>query len=297
MKSGAGIRVDTKSSLLDTIFLSDKRKNILLLLKEDGPKSSEEIKEAFDFPWKSMIPQIRKLIDWGLVVEDDGVYALSGMGTVITTNAQFLLDTLLIYEENRDFWSEHDLSPIPFHLLTRVGELGHCEILEQDLSHVFRIPEEVLQGVMDSSRLMSFRSAFHPFSPFLFSESLERGIEFTGIITASALETLRNECSPGPSLLNTNNSVLNRTLTEYKEEIKNLLNSEDSSFLVYDGNIKPMSMTVTDKVFFLSLLDKKGRLTNRVLMASGPGALRWGEELFMYYKERSRKLSPSGTFL
>jgi len=64
MNSGAG----NKSSLLDTIFLPEKRKNLLLFLKEEGPKSSEEIKSVFDFPWKSMIPQIRKLMDWDLVV-------------------------------------------------------------------------------------------------------------------------------------------------------------------------------------------------------------------------------------
>lgn len=43
-------RADRKSSLLDTIFLFEKRKNLPLFLKEEGPKSSEEIKRAFCFP-------------------------------------------------------------------------------------------------------------------------------------------------------------------------------------------------------------------------------------------------------
>jgi len=63
---------DASSSLLDAIFLSEKRKNLLLLLKEEGPKSSDGIKNAFDFPWKSMIPQIKKLVDLGLVIHTDG---------------------------------------------------------------------------------------------------------------------------------------------------------------------------------------------------------------------------------
>ncbi len=68
-------RADRKSFLLDTIFLFEKRKILLLFLKEEGPKSKEEIKRAFDFPWKLMIPQIRKLMDWDLVVQEDDLYS------------------------------------------------------------------------------------------------------------------------------------------------------------------------------------------------------------------------------
>lgn len=63
MKSKAHTRVETRSSLLDTLFLSEKRKNLLLLLKEEGPKNSEDIKDVLDFPWKSITPQIKKLTD------------------------------------------------------------------------------------------------------------------------------------------------------------------------------------------------------------------------------------------
>lgn len=63
MKSKAHTRVETRLSLLDTIFLSEKRKNLLLLLKEEGPKSGEDIKNVFDFPWKSITPQLKKLVD------------------------------------------------------------------------------------------------------------------------------------------------------------------------------------------------------------------------------------------
>jgi Predicted transcriptional regulator len=52
-------------------------------------------------------------------------------------------------------------------------------------------------------------------------------------------------------------------------------------------------LIVTDKIFFLSLLDKKGRVTTRFLIAFEPQALKWGEELFMYYKERSKSIPSS----
>lgn len=293
MKSKAHIRIETKPSLLDTIFLSEKRKNLLLFLKEEGSKSGEDIKDVFDFPWKSITPQIKKLIDWGLVLEDKGMYTLSDMGAVIAANVQFFLNTLSIYEENLDFWSEHDLSSIPSHLLTRVGELGHIRILERDLSNFFLIPEEITKNLVDSKRIMSFVSVFHPSSPFLYFEYLEKGIEATAIVTKPILEVLQTECNSDLPFIKTNNSILNRALIEYKQEIKHILSNKASNFLVYEGDLKPMSMIVTDNIFLLSLLDKKGRLTTRFLISSEPQALKWGEELFMYYKERSKPVLAS----
>lgn len=293
MKSKSYTRVETKYSLLDTIFLSEKRKNLLLLLKEEGPKSSEDIKEVLDFPWKSITPQIKRLTDWGLVLEDHGIYSLSDMGAVIASNAEFFLNTLSVYEENLDFWSDHDISPIPPDILRKIGELGHVRIMEPDFSNVFRIPEEIMTNLISSKRIMSFISIFHPFSLLLLFEYLQKDIEATTIVTRKILETIQTEYHSDIPLLKISNPIINKALIEYKNEIKNVLSSKASNFLVYEDDLKPISMIVTDKIFFLSLLDKKGRLTTQFLIAFEPEALKWGEELFMYYKERSKPVSSS----
>jgi len=280
---------DSSSSLLDAIFLSEKRKNLLLLLKEEGPKSSEEIKNAFDFPWKSMIPQIKKLVDMGLVIQTDGVYSLSEMGTVIATNVKFLLNTLKIYEENRDFWSEHDLSSIPFHLLTRIGELGQCNILKSDLSHIFKVQEDIVKCMLGSSRIMVFISAIHPAYHLLGLEFLKKGIEVTIILTESVFESIQNECLPQSTTSFSDSSVLKLDLPEYKKEVQFFLDCENSHFFVSDGEKKPMMLVVTDKIFALSLLDKNNRIDRNYIVSFEPGALKWGEELFAYYKQNSRQ--------
>jgi predicted transcriptional regulator len=216
------------------------------------------------------------------------------MGATIVTNMQFFLNTLSIYEEHLDFWIEHDLSSIPSNLLSRVRELGHINILERNLSSVFWLPEELTKDLVDSKRIMSFVSVFHPSSPFLYSEYMETGIEATAIITKPVLDILQTEFNSRIPFLKTNNSILNRALLEYKQKIKHILSSKASNFLVYEADLKPMSMIVTDKIFLLSLPDKKGRLTPQFLISSEPQALKWGEELFMYYKERSK---PATEFL
>ncbi|MDD3247029.1 MAG: winged helix-turn-helix domain-containing protein [Methanosarcina sp.] len=280
---------DASSSLLDAIFLSEKRKNLLLLLKEEGPKSSEEIKNAFDFPWKSMIPQIKKLVDLGLVIQKDGVYSLSEMGIVIATNVQFLLNILKIYGENRDFWSEHDLSSIPFHLLTRIGELGQCKVLKPDLSHIFKVQEDIVKCMLASSRIMVFVSAIHPAYHLLCLGFIEKGIDVTIILTESVFESIQDECLSESSTFFSDSSVLKLDLPEYKKEVQFFLNCENSHFFVSDGEKKPMMLIVTDKIFALSLLDKNGRVDRHYIVSFEPGALKWGEELFTYYKKNSRQ--------
>ena len=51
--------------LIDTIFFSDKRKNLLLLLK-NGPKTIEEIKTELEVSSSPIMAQIRILLKDGL---------------------------------------------------------------------------------------------------------------------------------------------------------------------------------------------------------------------------------------
>ena len=140
---------------------------------------------------------------------------------------------------------------------------------------------------------MSFISIVHPFSLLLLFEYLQKDREATTIVTGKVLEAFQAEYHSDIPLLKTSNPIINKALIEYKKEIKKVFHSKVSDFLVYEGDLKPISLIVTDKIFFLSLLDKKGRVTTRFLIAFEPQALKWGEELFMYYKERSKSVPSS----
>ena len=212
------------------------------------------------------------------------------MGTVIATNVQFLLNTLNVYEENRDFWSEHDLSSIPFYLLTRIGELGRCRVLKSDLSHIFKVQKDIVKCMLSSSRIMVFVSAIHPAYHLACLEFIEKKIDFTIILTQSVFESIQAECLPKSDTVFSDISVLKMGLPEYKKEIQRFLDCENSHFFVSDGEKKPMMLIVTDKIFALSLLDKHGRVDRNYIVSFDKGALKWGEELFAYYKKNSRPI-------
>lgn len=142
------------------------------------------------------------------------------MGAVIASNAEFFLNTLSVYEENLDFWSDHDVSPIPSYILNKIGELGHVKIIEQDFSNVFQLPEEVMTNLMSSRSIMSFISIVHPFSLLLLFEYLQKDTEATTIVTEKVLEAFQTEYNSDIPLLKTSNPIINKALIEYKKEIK-----------------------------------------------------------------------------
>ena len=69
-----------KISLIDLAFLSEKRKDVLLLLVE-GPKTGDEIKTALNVNSTAIMPQIKKLKEGRLIIQDKkNTYRLSDMG-------------------------------------------------------------------------------------------------------------------------------------------------------------------------------------------------------------------------
>jgi predicted transcriptional regulator len=82
-------------SLLETIFLSEKRKNLLLLLR-DGPRKMEEILPALDVSRHALLPQIKILSDNGLIIKEKDVCRLSEIGEVIVEDMVPLVGTFAL---------------------------------------------------------------------------------------------------------------------------------------------------------------------------------------------------------
>ena len=67
--------------------------------------------------------------------------------------------------------------------------------------------------------------------------------------------------------------------------------TENMNYYVYDGNSSIVSLTVTERFMALLLRDKKGKLDYRLLMSSENSAIEWGKELFVHYRDLSKKVS------
>jgi len=256
-------------SLIDLALLSERRKDLLLLLKE-GPKNIDEIKESLSVNAASIQPHIKKMKNAHLIIEKNRSYRLSEIGEIIVENMEQLLDTIGVLEKHIDYWSSHDMSPIPDFLLDRIEELGSYEVLEPDAEHMFETPDVFQENIENSKKICTFVSYFHPESPRLYSSLVENGVDMTLCITEIVAE---------------------RLFRDFPEEAGKLAGLENSNLFIYRKPAKLPSIVVTDRFLVLKLMENDGKLRDQMLLCFGEEALRWGKEFFTHYMEMSEPLN------
>ena len=257
------------SSLSDTVWLSEKRKNLLLLLME-GPRDIEQIKASLNVTSKAMMPQIKILKKQELISQDEEVYELSEIGKLVVGNMLPLLNTFEVLEDNMGYWASRDMTAIPPDLFMRLGELGECMVIEHDLNHMFDLPREFTENLVKSRCIMSSLSYYHPLYPPLYSKLAKSGAEVEIVLTEAVFERLKSE-SP--------------------DELGVLLDSGNTVKVFSEGSIRLPTIAVTDRFMYLCLFDKQGKYDHRKVMSFDASAVRWGRELFMHYRGLCREVT------
>lgn len=261
-----------KSSIIDLAFLSEKRTNVLLFLTEE-PRTSDEIKTALNVSSTSIMPQIKKLKEGRLIIQEGDAYRLTDMGEIVVEKMEPLLNTIRVFEENYEYWISHDLNAIPEDLINRIEELGNYFLLEPDLNRLFEVPEDFKENFLQSSRIMTFFSYFHPLYFALYTEIARKDAEMEIIMTEP---------------------VFKRLELDYKEQLDELLEAKNVQVYVSDENIT-LTNIVTDRFCSLVLFDKKGKFDHQHLMSFDESALKWCEDLFIHYKNKARPLKKNQT--
>ncbi|MCC4768813.1 DUF1724 domain-containing protein [Methanosarcina sp. DH2] len=255
-----------ESSLIDLVFRSDKRKNLLILL-DSGSKNIDEIRDELDVTATSILPQIKKLIDSDLIVQEDRMYKLTVLGEFIIKKVKPLISALEVVEKNNCYWTGHDLNSIPRHLLERISELGDCTLIEPDLNHIYEPSQKIIDSMANAKIASTFASYFNPAYLPLYVELGRKDAELSLNFTQSVWDHLSNE---------------------HSEMIKELMGMDNVSLYISKEGIKISEITVTEKIMLLGLFDRNGKFDQQFIMSFEPAALRWGQELFDYFKRLSK---------
>ncbi len=170
-----------ENSLLDLILLSEKRTNVLLLLLE-GPKDIETIKKRLNASATSIQPQVKKLKEQNLIVQEKNLYRLSEIGKIVADKMKPLLDTISVLEENADYWADRDMSEIPPFLLRRINEFGHCTLIEPQIDRIFELIPRYIENAEKATRLEAAIPYFHPLFPSFYLKIAENGVSVSLIL-------------------------------------------------------------------------------------------------------------------
>lgn len=256
------------SDLLDIITSSDKRKRLLLLL-QDGPKTMSEILSSLDFTTTGMLPQIRILEGRNLLTQDGKKYVLTEIGQVITRHLSPLVKTVEVIEKHEGFWKGHDIGSIPSQLMMKIDQLGNYQIIENSIEEIYEPHKEFLENILKSKKLLGISPIVHPIYPDFFLQLAEKGTEVSFILTKKAF---------------------NKVEKEYHDKLTRVLSFKNVSLYISDDDIK-LACVSTDRFFSISFFLKNGVFDSRNDVVSfDESALLWGEELFNYFRERSRRI-------
>ncbi|WP_167848821.1 helix-turn-helix transcriptional regulator [Methanolobus halotolerans] len=224
------------------------------------------ILESLGISSQALVPTIRMLEHNNIIIHHDGTYGLTSIGKIAVDEMIPFLQTLEFLESNIDYLAQHKLGFIPFDLLKRIRELCPYKIMRPHFSEVFEF-NKVLEETTDSSK--SFRivtSLLLPsFTSFL-SKWADEGIEISMIVSEELLTKIRSE---------------------HLFFFKGLLHKGQIKIFVYPGDMCLQTLILNDHCFSCNLLSKGGSISREQLISCHPGALKWGKELFEYYKQYS----------
>jgi predicted transcriptional regulator len=257
-----------EDSLLDLIFLSEKRKNVLLLLLE-GPKDIETMRKALNASATSVQPQVKKLKEQHLVVQEKDLYKLSEIGKIVAEKMKPLIDIIDVLEENVDYWADRNMSEIPPFLLRRIGEFGHCTVIEPQIDHLFEMIPEYVKNAEMAKKLEVVMPYFHPLFPSFFLGIAKKDV---------------------PIFLILPESVLKRWIEDYKEETKQFLEIEKSKLFVCTECEKLPAIAAADNFMALALFPRNAVFDRKYILNFNSQALKWAKELYDYYEQRSKQI-------
>lgn len=259
----------TKIGLMELVFRSEKRRSLLIFLK-DGPRSIHEIQKYLCVDSVSILPHIKKLKDRKLVIQRDHTYELSIIGKAIVDKMPPLLNTLEVLEDNFDYWSRRSFEGIPPVLRSRIWELKNCKLIRPDLSHMFELDPEFVENLLLSRQVFGFSSYFHPSFISLYLEIAKKEAQISLMLTEP---------------------VLKRFKADYSEDFRTFIEFEHVNLSLFPKNPKLAGFTVTDRFFLLTILPQIKFFERESLFSSEPQALKWGTDLFSHLQKEAIQVS------
>ena len=181
------------SPLLELIFLSEKRTDLLLFLK-DEPKTISEIKKTLNVGPVAILPQLKKLRENFLILKTGDVYSLSPLGIAVAGRMQAMVDVLNVFGSKYDYWANHAVECLPAPLRKRIGELANCTFSEPpDRTRLFEPHREFVENLMNSKKINGIASIFHPLYPSLFLTFAKKGVDISILVTLPVYERIKEE--------------------------------------------------------------------------------------------------------
>jgi predicted transcriptional regulator len=262
--------------LIHSIYSSRLKIQILLTLLHNTA-SLGQLRDVTGSASQALIPKIRGLERQGLIEAVNYEYHLTPLGRVVATNVESFVQLVGGIDQHHTFFADHDLSDLPAIFLQNIGDLYNSEPKQDTTTDMFYVYSHYLEILRDAAYIHGISSVASPGLARFIAEKVVTGIPVELVVNREVVELLTKE--------------------PYASNMQGLACSPNFYVWVTGENLR-VGLTVTDKYLSLGLFKKDTNLydSSADLFSSDPEAIEWGESLFRYYKERSKRLDIAALF-
>ncbi len=261
---------------LRIIFGSEIRINILIALSEK-PTTLASLVETTGRRAQLILRNIKDLEHLNLLERKGrGKYQLTSAGRILAQKAADLIKLLEVLRKHRNFWFAHDIEALPDFSLRELGALANSKLIESTAN--------------SSTSVMVGKKILMEAEERIFGVTSINNIEWKKAVTKAAQKGVK-------LFVVTSREVVDiSTKGEFKPYTIKLLSSPNVDWRIND-NIR-LALGVTEKAMGLMLYTRDGLPdARRILVSENPQALKWGEEVYKYYRERSEPLDRKSALL
>lgn len=269
MVPAKGDKYDLAEPDLKSFTRSTIRTKVMLTLLDES-KTIGELERIMNTRSTTILHSMKSLMESNLVEKKQSGYSLTNIGKIQAILLDELTDTIVTINENLEFWLQHDLSGIPLELQKRIGMLGQGEIIKDAPETPLKSLDYFIATLSDSKEIRGVSPVLVTGYPEAIAHVVKNGAFVELILT---------------------NPVLNATIAEQKELLKELLNTDNFKLYSIEPNVN-ISFTVTESFLNLGLSRMDGSYDlGADLIYCGKNAIMWGNMLFDHYRHRSKNVT------
>lgn len=235
----------------------------------EKPKTSSQLKDELGVGASTVIHAARDMEKEKILVEKADGYHLTSIGKILTLKLLEMIKTIYVVEKSKDFWVRHSINGIPEEFISNIHMIYNHELLTSSIRNVFKTLSIYLEITKKAKVFYGVSPVFVDAFVSLVTKLLKRGTKVNLVITEEVFEELKN---------------IDR------EGLKKVLEDKNLSLFVIQ-ELPTIAFTVTDSAFSLGLFLEDGVYDpTQDLISFDKEAIKWGRDLFEYYKSRARKI-------
>jgi predicted transcriptional regulator len=164
-------------NLTDLLFeLSNEDRLKILLELEKGPSNLTTIAKELDLTAQGTSRNVARLVQTSLISRNpEGDYVLTPYGSV----SLMLLSSYRFLSDNRRYFLNHDVAVLPYHFISRLGELATCSF-QGDFITTFAYAERMMREAEEF--VYAMEEQFHVNAPPIVAEQIKNGVRFRTIL-------------------------------------------------------------------------------------------------------------------